>query len=29
METADGSGGPDIVVRIGNDFRSFATDAAR
>lgn len=29
METADGSGGPDIVVRIGNDFRSFATDLAR
>ena len=29
METADGSGGPDIVVRVGNDFRSFATDAAR
>jgi len=29
METADGSGGPDIVVRIGNDFRSFATDSAR
>jgi len=29
METADGTGGPDIVVRIGNDFRSFATDLAR
>ncbi len=29
METADGTGGPDIVVRIGNDFRSFATDSAR
>jgi LCP family protein required for cell wall assembly len=29
METADGSGGPDIVVRIGNDFRSFASDATR
>ncbi len=29
IETADGSGGPDIVVRIGNDFRSFATDALR
>lgn len=29
METADGSGGPDIVVRIGNDFRSFASDSAR
>ncbi len=29
IETADGSGGPDIVVRIGNDFRSFASDSAR
>jgi polyisoprenyl-teichoic acid--peptidoglycan teichoic acid transferase len=29
METADGSGGPDIVVRIGNDFRSFASDSTR
>jgi anionic cell wall polymer biosynthesis LytR-Cps2A-Psr (LCP) family protein len=29
LETADGSGGPDIVVRIGNDFRSFASDSAR
>jgi hypothetical protein len=29
METADGPGGPDIVVRIGNDFRSFASDSAR
>jgi len=29
METADGAGGPDIVVRIGNDFRSFASDSAR
>jgi polyisoprenyl-teichoic acid--peptidoglycan teichoic acid transferase len=29
METADGSGGPDIVIRIGNDFRSFASDSAR
>lgn len=29
METADGSGGPDILVRIGNDFRSFASDSAR
>lgn len=29
IETADGTGGPDIVVRIGNDFRSFASDPAR
>lgn len=29
IETADGSGGPDIVIRIGNDFRSFASDSAR
>jgi len=29
IETADGTGGPDIVVRIGNDFRSFASDSAR
>jgi LCP family protein required for cell wall assembly len=29
METVDGSGGPDIVVRIGNDFRSFASDLTR
>jgi LCP family protein required for cell wall assembly len=29
IETADGTGGPDIVVRIGNDFRSFASDLAR
>ena len=29
METADASGGPDIVVRIGNDFRSFASDSTR
>jgi hypothetical protein len=29
METADGSGGPDILVRIGNDFRSFASDSTR
>ncbi len=29
METAEGSGGPDIVIHIGNDFRSFATDSAR
>ena len=29
METADGSGGPDIVIRIGNDFRSFASDSTR
>ncbi|MGH2490959.1 MAG: LCP family protein [Candidatus Limnocylindria bacterium] len=29
IETADGPGGPDIVVRIGNDFRSFASDSAR
>ncbi|HKY52543.1 MAG TPA: LCP family protein [Candidatus Limnocylindria bacterium] len=29
METADGAGGPDIVVRIGNDFRSFASDSTR
>jgi LCP family protein required for cell wall assembly len=29
METADGPGGPDIVVRIGNDFRSFASDSTR
>ncbi|HEV8670693.1 MAG TPA: LCP family protein [Candidatus Limnocylindria bacterium] len=29
METADGAGGADIVIRIGNDFRSFATDLAR
>lgn len=29
IETVDGSGGPDIVVRIGNDFRSFASDSAR
>ena len=29
METAEGSGGPDIVIRIGNDFRSFASDLAR
>ena len=29
METADATGGPDIVVRIGYDFRSFATDSAR
>jgi LCP family protein required for cell wall assembly len=29
IETANGSGGPDIVVRIGNDFRSFASDSAR
>jgi hypothetical protein len=29
IETADGSGGPDIVVRIGTDFRSFASDSAR
>jgi len=29
METADGPGGPDIVVRVGNDFRSFATDPTR
>jgi polyisoprenyl-teichoic acid--peptidoglycan teichoic acid transferase len=28
LETSDGSGGPDIVVRIGNDFRSFASDAS-
>jgi LCP family protein required for cell wall assembly len=28
METSgDGSGGPDIVVRIGSDFKGFATDA--
>lgn len=29
METADGTGSPDIVVRIGNDFRSFASDSTR
>ncbi len=29
IETADASGGPDIVVRIGSDFRAFATDTAR
>jgi hypothetical protein len=30
METAsDSSSGPDILVRIGNDFRSFATDQVR
>jgi LCP family protein required for cell wall assembly len=30
LETADGpAGGPDIVVRIGNDFRSFASDSTR
>ena len=30
IETADGpAGGPDIVVRIGNDFRSFASDSTR
>jgi LCP family protein required for cell wall assembly len=32
IETADGPGGPgapDIVVRIGSDFRSFASDSAR
>lgn len=29
MEMADGPGGPDILVRIGNDFRSFASDSAR
>jgi LCP family protein required for cell wall assembly len=29
IETADGSGGPDILVRIGSDFRSFASDSAR
>jgi LCP family protein required for cell wall assembly len=29
LETADGSGGPDILIRIGNDFRSFATDTTR
>jgi LCP family protein required for cell wall assembly len=29
IEMADGSGGPDIVVRVGNDFRSFASDSAR
>ena len=29
METAEWTGGPDIVVRIGNDFRSLATDSAR
>jgi len=29
METADGTGGPDIVIRVGNDFRSFASDSAR
>jgi len=29
METTDSSGGPDILIRIGTDFRSFATDAAR
>ncbi len=29
METADGSSGPDILVRIGTDFRSFATDLPR
>jgi LCP family protein required for cell wall assembly len=29
METADGTGGPDILIRIGNDFRSFATDLTR
>jgi len=29
METSgDGSGGPDIVVRIGSDFKGFATDAS-
>jgi hypothetical protein len=29
IETADASGGPDIVVRVGTDFRSFASDSAR
>jgi len=29
METADSFGGPDILIRIGTDFRSFATDLAR
>jgi LCP family protein required for cell wall assembly len=29
METADSSSGPDILVRIGTDFRSFATDLPR
>jgi LCP family protein required for cell wall assembly len=29
IETADGAGGPDILVRIGYDFRSFATDSTR
>lgn len=29
IETAAASGGPDIVVRVGNDFRSFASDSAR
>jgi LCP family protein required for cell wall assembly len=29
METADGPGGADILIRVGNDFRSFATDVAR
>ena len=29
METADGGSGPDIVVRIGNDFRAFASDLSR
>ncbi len=27
METAEGSSGPDIVIRIGNDFKGFATDS--
>jgi LCP family protein required for cell wall assembly len=29
IETADASGGPDIVVRVGTDFRSFASDSTR
>jgi LCP family protein required for cell wall assembly len=29
METANGNGGPDILVRIGSDFTSFASDSAR
>ena len=29
LETADQGSGPDIVVRIGSDFRAFATDLVR